>query len=113
MKKVLVLVIFMLLVSCGTKKHLVLSYNHVTGEVRSGDEMQHPNTMDVWNLTDDEFTIVLHDYRITNLTPISFDKDYKVDVEAGRAYFHSPFMSEYMEKNNWFTFDVTYTKKTW
>lgn len=104
-------VIFIICVACNAEKHAILTYNHVTGETRINDSLQHPNNVDVWTHTDDELTLVIYGYKITSAKSVRYEYESQMDVELGRAYFYSPWLSVYMETDQWFIFDITYKKE--
>lgn len=111
MKKIILLsTILLTLVSCGVKQHTTLAYNHVTGECRINNEIQYPRDVEIIDRVDDEFAIALYGKEISKVQPLTFGFKYYVQIEEGCAYFYSPFMSEYMQDNEWFVFDLTYSK---
>lgn len=99
------------LTACSVTHHMTVNYNHVTHEVRVKDSLVHPNFFDVNRQMDDEFEVVMYEHQIKELKVLHFffDKDYNYRV--GRVYFYSPFMSNYMQDNEWFTFEVAYKNR--
>ena len=107
MKTLLTLGLFLILESCATTTVTkVVKYNHITHETYVNDSLQ--PTTHVYMQYEDELQILSKE-PIQDIKPIGFDFEYNVEVnDKHLGYFYAPSMSEYMQNNDVFVFEITY-----
>lgn len=95
--------------SCASNKALThkttVKYNHISGKVITNDTILESLISEY----EDELTLRINVSRkIIKITPLNFRFENDIKISGREAYFYSGDMSEYMQHNTWFNFEIEY-----